>query len=418
MLAPHISISSKSKSNPNDAALTPGPSINQYCRSVCHTPLAQSLADEYNARPSWKAANITVDPMSNVVSSLGCTQIMYVVWRSACSENERRRAKRHRRSATGGTRRSFANTHARRYIAFRSILKPADEVILLEPAFDIYASQVTLCGGTPKFVSLVTDLSGPSDNLTANTVFKLDFDALEAAITDKTRVLVLNTPHNPTGKMFTMKEQTRIAEIVSKWPNLVVFSDEVYEHMVYDEACPHISFATLPGMYERTLTMSSAGKTFSTTGWKVGWAIGPAALIKQLSDLQQWVCFSAPSVTQEAIARSLKIARDPYEGCADYYEWLKGDYARKRKYLCETLRLAGFAPIVPDGGFFVCADTSNKTFPDSVYEEEGCGASPRPMPRDWALARYMTHTDPKVAVIPPSPFYSPENVDQAKNYVR
>ena len=130
------------------------------------------------------------------------------------------------------------------------------------------------------------DLGVPTK--TSNDVFKFDFDALEAAITPKTKVMVLNSPHNPTGKMFTLSELQRIADIVSKNPNLVVFSDEVYEHIVYDvETSPHVSFATLPGMFDRTITMSSAGKTFSTTGWKVGWAVGPAGLIKKMVDLQQ-----------------------------------------------------------------------------------------------------------------------------------
>ena len=126
------------------------------------------------------------------------------------------------------------------------------------------------------------------------------------------------------------------------------------EHIVFDkEASPHISFATLPDMFSRTLTMSSAGKTFSTTGWKVGWAIGPPDLVKKMSDLQQFVCFSAPSVTQEAIARALEVARSPYaegEGGDNFYEWLAGDYLRKRDFLCKTLREVGLTPIVPPGG--------------------------------------------------------------------
>ena len=167
--------------------MTPGPSVNQYCRSVCHLPLAVSLANEYSSRSSW--SHIPLDPLTNVVSSLGCSQTMY--------------------------------------LGFRSLLSPGDEVVLLSPAFDIYAAQVSLCGGVPKFVSLVTDLSGSAGEC-SNTAFTLDFAALDAAVTEKTRVLVLNSPHNPTGKMFSLAEQAKIAEIVKKHPNLVVFSDEVY----------------------------------------------------------------------------------------------------------------------------------------------------------------------------------------------
>ncbi len=364
-----------------DAANTPGPKVNQYCRAQCHMPLAESLAAEYNSRPSWK--DLKVDPLTNVVSSLGVTQTMY--------------------------------------IGFRSLLSEGDEVVLLEPAFDIYAPQVLLCGGVPKYVSLKTAIPESTDAalpLNANDVFQFDFEALEAAISDSTRVLVLNTPHNPTGKVFTRSELSRIAEIVSKYPNLIVFSDEVYEHQIFDKVnAPHISFATLPGMYERTLTLSSAGKTFSTTGWKVGWGIGPASIISKLTALQQWVCYSAPSVTQEAIARSLVDARKPYEGFDTFYDWLCDSYMNKRDFLCDALTEINMRPIVPLGGFFVCADTSHLTFPESVYSEDSASA-PSPMPRDWALARYMTHTFPNVAVIPPSPFYAPENVKNAENYVR
>ena len=116
---------------------------------------------------------------------------------------------------------------------------------------------------------------------TANEVFQVDWDALEATVNSKTRVLVLNSPHNPTGKIFSRTELDRLAGIVSKYPNLIVFSDEVYERIVFDpEGSPHISFATIPGMWERTLTMSSAGKTFSATGWKCGWCVGPEKIIK------------------------------------------------------------------------------------------------------------------------------------------
>jgi kynurenine--oxoglutarate transaminase/cysteine-S-conjugate beta-lyase/glutamine--phenylpyruvate transaminase len=167
-----------------DAVDVPGPAVNQYCRSQCHLPLATALADEYKARPSW--SHLPIDPLTNIVSSVGCTQVMYC--------------------------------------AFRSLLSPGDEVLLLEPAFDIYASQVKLCGAEPRFCSLTTDLSAP---LTSNDVFKFDWEKLEAAITEKTRVLVLNTPHNPTGKMFSMPELSRIAEMVEAHPNLLVFSDEV-----------------------------------------------------------------------------------------------------------------------------------------------------------------------------------------------
>jgi len=354
-----------------------GPSTNQYCRPQCHLPLANALADDYNNRQDWKSAGITIDPMTNVVSSLGVTQIMYV--------------------------------------AFRSLLSPGDEVVLLEPAFDIYAPQVLLTGGTPRYISMKTDV-GAGDN--ANDVFQVDWEALEETVNEKTKVLVLNTPHNPTGKMFSRSELERLKSIVEKYPNLLVFSDEVYERIVFDPVnSPHVSFATLPGMFEKTLTMSSAGKTFSATGWKCGWCVGPSNVMKKMADLQQWVNFSTPTVTQDAVARSLVKAREEYEGHPTFYDWLASDYKKRRDFLMAGLEDAGLPAIVPPGGFFICADTSSLEIPPSVYEEDSISA-PSPMPRDYAVARYMTHTNPKVAVIPPSPFYSASNKDEASDYVR
>jgi aspartate/methionine/tyrosine aminotransferase len=143
----------------------------------------------------------------------------------------------------------------------------------MEPAFDIYSAQVRMAGGVPKFIPLRQQ---PVETLSnANDVFHLDMDELKSSITPQTKVLVINTPHNPTGKMFSKNELEQIAAIVELNPQLTVIADEVYEYIVFDKnKSPHVHFASLPGMYERTLTLSSSGKTFSCTGWKVGWAVG------------------------------------------------------------------------------------------------------------------------------------------------
>tara|TARA_B110000305_G_C19356476_1_gene597087 strand:- start:483 stop:950 length:468 start_codon:yes stop_codon:yes gene_type:complete len=151
-------------------------------------------------------------------------------------------------------------------------------------------------------------LTKDGDN--ANDCFVVDWDKLEASVTEKSKALIINTPHNPTGKIFSLSEMERISEIVAKFPNLIVITDEVYEHIIFDtENSPHLHFASLPGMYERTLTLSSSGKTFSATGWKVGWAIGPSHLVKCLTNVQTWCCFSIPTTNQEAVAICLEKAR-------------------------------------------------------------------------------------------------------------
>ncbi len=239
---------------------------------------------------------------------------------------------------------------------------------------------------------------------------------LDAAITPKTKILLLNTPHNPTGKMFTREELEGIASVVQGHSQLLVISDEVYEHIVFDpENVPHVSMASIPGMFDKTLTLSSSGKTFSCTGWKVGWAVGPPNLVKAVTAVQQWVNFSAPTPNQDAIAQALVQAREPYNGFDSYYAWLADDYKRKRSLLADALTDAGMVPVLPPGGFFIMADTSNIDFPLSDEVTEAMPATP--MPRDWAMSRWLTK-EVGVTAIPPSAFYSPDALHLAKNLLR
>jgi kynurenine---oxoglutarate transaminase / cysteine-S-conjugate beta-lyase / glutamine---phenylpyruvate transaminase len=367
-----------------------GRHANQYARSYAHMPLATVLANDYTERfrlhRDGNGAPITIDPVTQVATAVGCTNALYC--------------------------------------ALQGLLNPGDEVILLEPAFDIYPSQVSMAGGVPVFVPLRPTPSAPPTKETsvktregASAYFQLDFDELEAAITDKTKVMLLNSPHNPTGKIFSKKELQTIADIVRKHPSITIISDEVYEHILFDENEPHISMATL--LWDQTLTLSSSGKTFSCTGWKVGWAIGPARLVKAVSAVQQWVNFSAPTPNQDAIAQCLAIAREPYQGFPSFYDYLANDYKHKRHALIEALDSAGMTPIVPAGGFFIMADTSHIDFPYvETYMTQVTAAMPAsPMPRDWALSRWLTETV-GVTAIPPSAFYSRDNLHLARNLLR
>lgn len=381
------------------SAISTNRKANQYARSYAHMPLAQTLAEIYNQR--WASASTTaatllpIDPATQVATATGCTNVLYC--------------------------------------ALQGLVNPGDEVILLEPAFDIYSSQVKMAGGIPVYVPLrpiqTTTNGGKSlsaADADASNLFTLDLEELRQAITPRTRVLLLNTPHNPTGKMFSLTELQGIADIAKEHATtLTVISDEVYEHIVFEpETQPHISIATI--LPEQTLTLSSAGKTFSATGWKVGWAIGPPHLVAAVTAVQQWVNFSAATPNQDAIALSLQAAEEPYMDpnnnknvFPSYYSFLASEYKRKRTLLALALITAGMTPIIPPGGFFIMADTSNIDFPyEERYQQCVTDAMPaRPMPRDWALSRWLTE-DVGVTAIPPSAFYSTPNVPLAKNMLR
>lgn len=351
---------------------------NQYARSAAHMPLATVLADIYTKRWKWDPK---IDPETQIATGVGTTNVLYC--------------------------------------ALQGLLNPGDQVILIEPAFDIYSSQVRMAGGVPVYVPLRPFL-GPHDGNTSNEAFRLDLNELEAAITDKTKVLLINTPHNPTGKMFTATELQNIAKIVRKHPRITIISDEVYEHITFERK--HISIAIYNP--EQTLTISSAGKTFSATGWKVGWAVGPKHLVKAVSAVQQWVNFSVPTPNQDAIAQCLLRAEQPYRDLRagiqypSYYQYLSTQYREKRTILASALNAANMTPIIPPGGFFIMAETSSVGFPYHTYQTQETAAMPvKPMPRDWALSRWLTE-EVGVTAIPPSAFYSKENVDLAANLLR
>jgi kynurenine--oxoglutarate transaminase/cysteine-S-conjugate beta-lyase/glutamine--phenylpyruvate transaminase len=348
---------------------------NQYARSYAHLPLAQVLAQDYSQR--W---NREINPETEIATAVGCTNALF------CT--------------------------------LQGLLNPGDEVIMLEPAFDIYNAQVRMAGGIPVYCPLRPSLD-PSTTASASQHFTLDLDELEDHFSPHTKVLLLNTPHNPTGKMFSRTELEQISTLLQhKHPDVVVISDEVYEHIIFDPTKePHISPASIDGLWDRTITLSSAGKTFSCTGWKVGWAVGPAHLIKAMTAVQQWVNFSAPTPNQDAMAQALVTARqESFEGYDTYYDYLAAEYHRKRDLLVAALQSAGMTPVIPPGGFFIMADTSHIDF--DWKEDEVTPAMPtHPMPRDWALSRWFTRTV-GVTAIPPSAFYSLENIPLAKNLLR
>ena len=267
------------------------------------------------------------------------------------------------------------------FAVMQAFVNPGDEVVVLEPFYDAYPADVIMAGGVPKFVALE-----PHGN-----DWTLDFDALTAAFTGKTRAIILNTPHNPTGKVFTAAELDQIVALAERYDALIV-SDEVYEHIAFAE---HVSIAGRPGAWERTLSVSSIGKTFSVTGWKVGWAVGPEALITPLRRAHQWIPFVVATPLQRASAELLKLAETN-----GYYAELVNMFQHKRDLLLAQLQGTPFRALLPQGGYFVIADSSALGYKNDI---DLCNALPERV---------------GVVAIPPSAFYSDAHKHLAKNLVR
>ena len=240
--------------------------------------------------------------------------------------------------------------------AMLGLLDEGDVVIVFEPLYDSYAASIALAGARRRVVTL-----RPPD-------FAFDPDALGAAVTPRTRLVLLNSPHNPTGKVFSRAELEQVAAVCREH-DLVAVADEVYEHLVYDGE--HVPLATLPGMAERTLTISSLGKTFSVTGWKVGWATGPAELVAGVRAAKQYLSFAGATPFQHAGAAALGLDDGFYAGLADAFRG-------KRDHLCAGLEAAGLRPLRPAGTYFVNArvDGDAAEFCRELPERAGVVAIP------------------------------------------
>ena len=229
--------------------------------------------------------------------------------------------------------------------AVLALCGPGDEVVTFQPYYDSYAATIALSGATLRAVAL------------RPPTFAFDPDELRAAFSPRTRVVLVNTPHNPTGTVFTREQLTCIGELAAEF-DAVVVTDEVYEHMTYDEV-EHVPMATLPGLADRTLTISSAGKTFSVTGWKVGWVHGPIALVNAVRAVKQFLTYVSGAPFQPAIATALASPDS-------FYGELAGGLARKRDLLADGLRTAGFTVYPTRGTYFIVTDVAPLGFDDGA----------------------------------------------------
>ena len=224
------------------------------------------------------------------------------------------------------------------YCTCLALLNPGDEVVVFEPFYGYHLSTLVATGAKPVYVSLEPP------------AWSFNMDSLEKVLTPRTRAMIVNTPANPSGKVFSAAELNIISEFALR-NDLFVFTDEIYEHFLYD-GCRHVPPALLPGMRERTITISGLSKTFSITGWRVGYALGDARWLQTIGHFNDLVYVCAPAPLQIGVARGLR------ELGPDYYTGLAGQYLRKRDMICAALAAAGMPPLIPQGAYYVLADVS------------------------------------------------------------
>lgn len=363
-----------------DAAVSSivGHKFSAYARSAGHPHLVRNISNYYSDKIDHK-----INPNEDVLVTVGASEALF--------------------------------------LAIMSFIDKGDEVITIEPAFDVYYGALAMAEAVIKPVSLIPS----KEVMTCSSEFILDWDNLEKQISSKTKALILNTPHNPTGKVFSKQELERLADLLESYPNCLVISDEVYENITF-EGAKHIPFASIKNMYDRTISIYSSGKTFSVTGWKIGWAIGPKQLIRRMQLSQQWVVFSVSTPHQEAIGTALKLAQSSYKGHSSYYEYLIEIYTEKRTLLFNGLKNAGLNPVLPQGSFFILCDISKKEKSDPniiekiqiLDKENSIMIDPLTFhKKDYSFCRSLS-LNQHVTAIPTSAFSYKTNDHFGENWIR